>query len=660
MAYAPCKNTNCQSYGKPHPNCKCYGGMADGGIVAPFCSESRLHDVKCKYYAEGGEVDQDSIIPDQSSEPIEIDQDSIIPDEPIVDQKTIVPDQTSEPVVNQQTVIPNSEKYSSPIQQAATIAEGIAQGVPGIGPLATAGEIGLSKLKDKLPPELGLGLIGTTAEDIAARAEANPNEHLIAKGIGLLGTTLPAGKAASLGAAALNGFLTNAAVQGSDEATNWLLNQQDHETPVGSALLHMGAAGLLGSAFGGASKFATNKLQELSEKQIGTRVGPFLEGVASAANGKMPSATSEEAEIGTKIAGAKFYNSLVSKPVQAILGGGALFEAAREGYNEDGATGALKKAFKVGTIELLAKTLGPKMVAPFMTKILSSGHVDGLSEAVKYATDVKKGYNKVDKGLESLFSGTSKLGQTGISDVVQKENREKLKDWLDEGGHHQDVNEAIQGENERIPGYAKGGEVNNPQGQSEGLLRNQNGIAAHFPEQNILLNVAKGRISNYLQTQKPMKNAPKLAFDHEPDNREQTKTYNKALDIALNPLSVLNKIKSGTLEMEDVRHLKSMYPEASSLIQKKMVDKISQAQMDGKKPSYTIRQGMSMFLGAPLSSEMLPQNIQAAQAVFQLKKTPQQSNEEQPKTKKNTSSLAKMDNQYLTPNQARQAQQQKV
>ncbi len=52
----PCKNPNCKSHGRPHPNCRCYG-MAKGGKVEPFCSTARMHSPGCEYYAEGGDVE---------------------------------------------------------------------------------------------------------------------------------------------------------------------------------------------------------------------------------------------------------------------------------------------------------------------------------------------------------------------------------------------------------------------------------------------------------------------------------------------------------------------------------------------------------------------------------------------------------------------------
>lgn len=52
MPDQPCRNPNCKSYGKIHPNCRCY---AAGGLVSA-CALGSKHSPECHYYADGGEV----------------------------------------------------------------------------------------------------------------------------------------------------------------------------------------------------------------------------------------------------------------------------------------------------------------------------------------------------------------------------------------------------------------------------------------------------------------------------------------------------------------------------------------------------------------------------------------------------------------------------
>jgi hypothetical protein len=56
MAVGPCLNPNCSSHGKPHPNCQCYGGYAEGGEVKSICASKKAHNNGCQYYKDGGEV----------------------------------------------------------------------------------------------------------------------------------------------------------------------------------------------------------------------------------------------------------------------------------------------------------------------------------------------------------------------------------------------------------------------------------------------------------------------------------------------------------------------------------------------------------------------------------------------------------------------------
>ncbi len=87
-------------------------------------------------------------------------------------------------------------------------------------------------------------------------------------------------------------------------------------------------------------------------------------------------------------------------------------------------------------------------------------------------------------------------------------------------------------------------------------------------------------------------------------------------------------------------------------------------QMDGKKPSFVVRQGLSMLMGTALSGELTPQTIQAAQATFaSAAKQRQQSDQGsrgEPQTKGSKASLSKSDRAFLTDDQAREARQQKV
>jgi hypothetical protein len=198
----------------------------------------------------------------------------------------------------------------------------------------------------------------------------------------------------------------------------------------------------------------------------------------------------------------------------------------------------------------------------------------------------------------------------------------------------------------------EGGQV---EGKQQGAMAYSN-FADSFPEQAMALQIARGRMSTYLRSLQPQQQGPSLSFDSPPDTREQKRTYEKALLIAAQPLSVFGHIAKGTLEPEHIQHLNAIYPEVSNQMQKKLTENIMLMQMKGEKPSYKTRQGLSMLLGAPLSSEFIPANIQAAQSVFIPAEATQQPGAKPTKLKQSLSKSAKS---YMTDDQSRQFRMQK-
>lgn len=263
-----------------------------------------------------------------------------------------------------------------------------------------------------------------------------------------------------------------------------------------------------------------------------------------------------------------------------------------------------------------------------------------------YNHSINKGNKHFDSGFRSIFEGTH------IPPRDLEKPKKIIDEWISKGGIAHDLQNELYKQQES-ENFAKGGEVKPKEAQ--GVLHNH-AIAEVYPDHNVMLQETKGRVSNYLNTLKPQPNQPKLAFDAPPDETQQKKTYHKALKIAAHPLSVMEDIKKGTLDPGQLDHLRNMYPEVSDDMQKRITKKIIEEQLKGKKPSYLIRQGLSLFMGAPLSGELTPQNIMAAQATFQGKKDQTQASGG---PAKKTSALAKSDQSYLTADQAAASRQQK-
>lgn len=687
MSYGPCKNSSCSSFGKPHPNCKCYGEMAEGGDVH-FCATDRVHQPGCQYFAEGGEP-----IPEGFKLEDVPDAEEPMAEEPLPAGFHL------------EGEIPTgfkleSEKYSTGPQMAATAAEGTAQGL--MGPLATEAELGYSgldhnqrhmaktALRHVLPGGIGsligsgldaLSTQGISAQDLEGRRQENPDLFAATKGLSAVGSLFTgAGEAAAIAKAAevatgskiLQTAIQGGLIQGGDEVSKWALGHDSPEDAAG-AVMAMGASTLFGGLVGGvsnlASKAATASFQKMAEAKLGERSLNFLRGLSIAAQNADPEARALATAAAMKngdVSGKAFKNGMTYFDTLIPLSTAGL--GAMEGLRENGLEGAAKGFIAGGITGLISKkalsTVGAKVVAPALLKVLSSGKTVGMAEAVDHAMNMAAGSKVLKSTVENMFKSNPTILQQAIDVYGGKNLKNDFDTFIGKGGVTQSLQQNIydQHATPEVEGYAEGGEVQKPkkpEGPVQPLLRPDDGVAIHYPAQNMVITAARGRISNYLGGLRPPPHPPKLPFDAAPDMKQQKKTYDRAMGIAMAPLSVMHEIQKGTVEPDHIKHLNAMYPELSSLLQKKVTEQVIKAQIDGKKPSYKIRQGLSMLLGAPLSSEMTPQSIQAAQSTF-MKSSPDQQQGQQTAPKKgNTSILSKVDQSFLTGLQARQKRAQR-
>ena len=499
MANWPCRNTSCNSYGRPHPFCKCAAPMAEGG-EAHFCSQDRAHDAGCQYFPDGGEViDPDNIEVDQ--QPQEIPEDQIEPDQPAATAETqAIPEDQIE--VDQEPEDQGVHTTTPPPDQRVgqTPDPGDVPTVPGGWLTPNVAK----KTAQDYDEAFGIGslLTGSGAVGIAGKAA---NALIEGAGIGRVAEAAnEVSRLQKIGVGALKGMITNGLIGASDEASKMLVGDNPHSfsDAVGSVLIDMGLGGVLGA---GAPALSAGATKMASELKAGTKATNFVNGFASAAESADPKARTAsekllkhapefDAEAHKK--GSEFYDFISKKLVGGAPKGMALAGASKgayQGYEHDGIIGAAKGGAK-GAAEgyatgALSKYFGGKALkvsTPVILKILSSGTTSGLLDALNHAQSATSGLGKVDDAMESLFGGAAR----GTDKAV--ENREKIEKWA-EGGPDNDLQHAIWNQNAPVPSFAEGGEV-----KPHAVHRETGGIAAHFPEQNILMNAAKARTANYL------------------------------------------------------------------------------------------------------------------------------------------------------------------
>jgi hypothetical protein len=734
MAYLPCTNPSCKSYGKPHPNCKDYDGlgaqelqslesqgwelpgirvgkqpkkMAEGGEASHCCASDVDHQPHCQYYDDGGDVapDWDSM----STTPPQAAQTPQASETPNWDElSTTAPSSVATPNWDDLSTVSPSEKYGTTGQQLLTGIEGAARGVSaGLSDVAIGGARKLAEQYTSNPD-----LWAPNMEDVAARERENPTIARASEAAGLIGSLIrgvgipgliskgvdlalvPEIKYATkltmrgsqlldatftpiertvlqkMGSSAVKGAIETSALQTGDEMSKAMLGQGDPEAPVSAALAHIGAAGLFGSITGGvfggvgagASKLKQMTLDKMNDKGIDLLGGIGI-GALHKEAGSSPEMIEKVMKTLPKYApGIKMYNEGLESLRTGMIGEGTKLVGGAIGGAIGGWPGAAlgyigaKKAL-VKPIEWVvdkAITKANKYIPEAVLTSISKSSPQGIGRAVEHAENVSKGAKAIFDGVENIFKVG---GQQAIDAYATERDREKLKDFIDKGGVDQQMQNQMHQDNTTPPAFAEGGEVQKP--VSPQVSTETDHLANIYPEQSMIMNAAKNRVYNYLNTLKPRDNLSKLPFDKVEPNQEQERKYNRALDMAAKPLGILNHIKTGELTPEHVQHFNAMWPELKSHLDKKLTEKIMESQMKDEKPSYRTRQGLSLFLGSPMDSTFTQPNMAAIQMTFASQKAQSAAQAPVPKNKKGTATLTKVADQYQTQDQAAASRSQK-
>lgn len=302
-----------------------------------------------------------------------------------------------------------------------------------------------------------------------------------------------------------------------------------------------------------------------------------------------------------------------------------------------------------------------KWMVPIILKVAETGRFGALGEALQHAGNVVKGSSAIQQGVNALFTGSKIAGQQFVNENPDKAKK-MIHDFVNKGGINKQIQNTLNQQNKQKSQpqeqqFAEGGEVKAK--NVENVQSDESGkLSEIYPEHTSLMGTAKARVYNYLNSVKPQENQNKLPFDITHENKSHNKSYDRALTIADKPLSILKHIQNGTITPEHVKHMTQMWPEVHNQVTKEMIKKMTEFQMKGERPPYHVRQGLSMFMGQNLDSNMTPASIQAAQAVFLNKAAVQQAqNQPVTKNKQNTSKIGDSSKQYMTASQAAESRQ---
>ncbi len=272
--------------------------------------------------------------------------------------------------------------------------------------------------------------------------------------------------------------------------------------------------------------------------------------------------------------------------------------------------------------------LGPffASVMPALTKgvLEKVNNSAGLKAAVDYGIAVAKGEAAMNKGVKAVFKADAS---------VLSENR-------------------MPSEGDRMKLDRRLKEL---QTQPEKMANTANDLNHYLPGHGVVASETAARAVNYLNSMRPNTDkAFPLSMARQPSSIETAK-FNRQLNIAQQPLTVLESVKQGSVTAQDVTTLKTLYPGLYTRLSQKLTNEVMEQSNKGNLIPYRTRLAVAGFLGTPLDGTMTPQGIMGAQP------TPMGTGAQAGgggmggKPKRGTASLGKLPDQFQTQDQAAEA-----
>lgn len=277
--------------------------------------------------------------------------------------------------------------------------------------------------------------------------------------------------------------------------------------------------------------------------------------------------------------------------------------------------------------ELLGKDVPDAIKLALMKFMGGNGPVDSAAfkATVDYAEKIYKGQKLVTSAAENLFKpGVEILGRNMIPTDKDRERLDKKVQELTK--------------------------------DPEKFMTADNKLHYYSPDHGVAAAQTAMSAVNFLNSMKPqiVKQSPLDAGM--PVSFQQKIQYDRTLNIAQQPLVVVDHIKQGTLQPQDVATMKTLYPDLYTKISQELTNQMIETVHKEEPIPFKVRQGLNMFLNSPVDSTFLPANMQAIQNVF-MAKNANQAAQGQAQAKVNTDKMKEISKSHMTAGQAAQERQ---
>lgn len=527
---------------------------------------------------------------------------------------------------------PDVEKHDTIAGQVATAALGAANSM-------TAG------LGSKALDASGI----LSAEEQRNMREANPISYGVGNVGGLFSGPMGEGiAAAGAGAKALLGggvagstaalAAESALVQTTDEVAKAMM--KDPNQTLQTAAVDVGLAGILGGAFGAAGGLTGKGLQKVADSKFGEFLGDFRNRLAQHVepasytsrinpdyikpfspafkDAEMfikgeevpkPPMSTENLSLGEKAADAFMKSKLTGEGVGAALGHST-------GIPLGGWLGA--------------RTLGPTLDAVIKPIIRGMVNPESFLVANKLTDSYLTGVASMVKAAKAVFNPAMEVLPGALA--TTKENRDSIRDAL-----------------------------KTFQDDPHSILKAGGTLESSMPDHNVAVGQLMGQAVQHLTSIQPKPSGGKSPLDSEiAPTKGQQSMFDRSLNIANQPLTVLQHIKDGTLMSNDLKTFMAVSPALHQPLSSALVKQMIEHKAKGEPIPYRTRAGLSLFMGQPMDSTMSPMALQSVQNGFH---PPQPVNQAQKGSKKPPQSglnkLSQISSQTQTAEQSREARRNK-
>lgn len=332
----------------------------------------------------------------------------------------------------------------------------------------------------------------------------------------------------------------------------------------------------------------------------------------------------EKPTAGSKLADAAIHQGLEDMAGKAI--GGAVGAGAGSAIagRWGAAAGGLFGEHVLG--KGVSKLIHP-LIRPIMDGVANGA---GAKGAIDYVSTVAKGQSALQKAAKAVFKHGDK---PIISEITNSSLRQRKQ-----------LNDAVV-KMQTDPSFMSkvGGDVGH-----------------YLPVHSTALAQTAANTLSFLNSQRP-DTQPKMPLDSKlPPEPGKVANYNRMLDIANNPLSIMPKIASGSITAPEILAMKTMYPGLYNSTVSHLLNEMNTHLSKGDAVPYRTKMGLSLFAGQPLDSTMTPQSIVAAQPKPPAHQQPQGSPQQgKPPAASSTKGLGKMAQSYSTPEQSRDQRAQR-